>query len=101
MIQKWEEFHMYFFDHYNPKQIHLLRYENLKTDLILELRKLMNFLGVQMENDDCVFKSQEGSAKRNKPDNIDLKQFFSKDQKKLYQTVMYKVYEELGLFIQN
>ena len=70
MIQKWEEFHMYFFDHYNPKQIHLLRYENLKTDLILELRKLMNFLGVQMENDDCVFKSQEGSAKRNKPDNI-------------------------------
>ena len=54
-----------------------------------------------MENEDCVFKSQEGSAKRNKPDNIDLKQFFSKDQKKLYQTVMYKVYEELGLFLQN
>merc|ERR1719362_1825564 len=67
MIQKWEEFHMYFFDHYKPKQIHLLRYENLKTDLIPELRKLMNFLGVQMENEDCVFKSQEGSAKRNKP----------------------------------
>ena len=101
MIQKWQEFHMYFFDHYKPKQIHLLRYENLKTDLIPELRKLMNFLGVQMENEDCVFKSQEGSAKRNKPDNIDLKQFFSKDQKKLYQTVMYKVYEELGLFLQN
>jgi hypothetical protein len=101
MIQKWEEFHMYFFDHYKPKQIHLLRYENLKTDLIPELRKLMNFLGVGMENENCVFKSQEGSAKRNKPDNIDLKQFFSKDQKKMYQTVMYKVYEELGLSIQN
>ena len=49
-----------------------------------------------MDNENCVFKSQEGSAKRHKT-NIDLKQFFSEDQKKMYHKTMYKIYKDLGV----
>ena len=66
--------------------------------IINELRKLVDFLGVSMDNENCVLKSREGSNKRIKP-NIDFKQFFSKHQKRMIQNIMENTYEKLGLVI--
>ena len=91
-------FHAYFVENYQPEQIYLLKYENLKADLITELRRLVDFLGVPMNNENCVLESKEGTNKRKKT-NIDFKQFFSKSQKRLVQDIMETTYEKLGLVI--
>ena len=66
-------------DNYQPEQLYFLRYENLKTDLIPQLRNIMSFLEVEMDEtvENCVLQSKEGSNKREKP-SIDLRQFYRK-----------------------
>ena len=78
-IQRWELFYTSYAENYDPEQLHLLKYENLKKDLVTELRSLMVFLGIEMNTsvEKCVLKSKEGSNKRPKS-KIDLTQFYRK-----------------------
>merc|ERR1711971_211084 len=46
-LNSWQEFYTFYYDNYQSEnQLHIVRYENLKENLGLEMEKLMNFLNL-------------------------------------------------------
>ena len=88
----------YFVDDYPMNQIHIVRFENLKTNLEVELRHIMDFLGLKFDKNvaDCLMKKQTGSFKRPKP-KIDLKKFFTTSQRESIEKSKTRVYTKLGI----
>ena len=88
----------YFVDDYPLHQIHIVRFENLKTNLEVEIQRIMDFLGLKFDKNvaDCLMKKQTGSFKRPKP-NIDLKKFFTTTQRESIEKSKRLVYTKLGI----
>ena len=78
-------------------QLHIVRYENLKSNLGLEMEKLMNFLNLKFDKnvEDCVLEKQAGSFKR-PSSNIDYKTFLTKSQSEDVEKTRNLVYKKLG-----
>ena len=97
-LTKWEELYAYYVDNYEWNQIHVLRYENLKTNLKIELWDIMNFLGLKFDENvaACLMNQQTGSFKRHKK-KIDLMQFFTTTQKIEIEKSKTLVYKKLGI----
>ena len=81
----WKKFHEEILDHYiipidgrlngaMYNDIHIVEYSELKSDLIGQITKIVNFLGLPMTNyiEECILKNQDGFHKR-------LKKFLWKD----------------------
>ena len=73
----WKKFHEEILDHYvipNDgrlngavyNDIHIVEYSELKSDLIGQITKIVNFLGLPMTNyiEECILKNQDGYHKR-------------------------------------
>ena len=97
-MQKWKRLYTYFVDNYQTKQIHILRFENLKTNLEDELQHLMDFLGLKFDRNltACIMKRQNGFFKRPKS-NIDYKKFYTNVQKIKVENIRKQVYAKLGI----
>ena len=78
-------------------QLHIVRYENLKENLGLEMEKLMNFLNLEFDKsvESCVVEKQTGSFKR-PSSNIDYKKFLTKSQSEDVEKTRNIVYKKLG-----
>ena len=80
-------------------QLHIVRYENLKENLGLEMEKLMSFLNLEFDNlksvESCVVEKQEGSFKR-PSSNIDYKKFLTESQSEDVEKTRNIVYKKLG-----
>ena len=94
----WQKLYTYYVDNYSWHQLHIVRFENLKTNLEVELRHIMDFLGLKFDKYvvDCLMKKQTGSFKRPKP-SIDLKKFFTASQRESIETSKTLVYTMLGI----
>ena len=97
-LKNWQELYTYFPDNYPLHQIHILRFEYLKSNLEVELRHLKDFLGLKFDKHvvECIIKKQDGSFKRPKPD-VDLKQFYTIAQRKSIEESRNLVYKRLGI----
>ena len=78
-------------------QLHIVRYENLKENLGLEMEKLMSFLNLEFDKnlESCVVEKQTGSFKR-PSSNIDYKKFLTKSQSEDVEKTRNIVYKKLG-----
>ena len=78
-------------------QLHIVRYENLKSNLGLEMEKLMNFFNLEFDKnlESCVVEKQTGSFKR-PSSNIDYKKFLTKSQSEDVEKTRNIVYKKLG-----
>ena len=94
----WWHFYTFYHNNYRSDQLHIVRYEKLKENLGLEMKKVMDFLNLKIENDveSCAIQKQTGSFKRPKS-NIDFKQFITKSQLEDIEEIKINVYAELGL----
>ena len=94
----WEDFYMYYVDNYQLDQLHVLRYEKLKDNLGLEMKHVIEFLGLEFEKsvESCVKQKQVGSFKRPKS-NVYFKKFFSATQKSNIEMIRRKVYAKLDI----
>ena len=97
-LKNWEELYTYYIDNYSLHQVHVLRFENLKTNLEVELKNLMEFLDLEFDRYvvECMMKKQNGHFKRPKPD-IDLKKFYTKTQRQNIESSRDFVYKKLGI----
>ena len=97
-LYNWQNFNIFYHDHYQPDQLHIVRYENLKKNLGWEMKNIMNFLNLTIDNsvESCVMKKQTGSFKRPKS-NIDFRKFLTKSQYKDIKKIKKNVYTKLGL----
>ena len=97
-IKDWQNGYEYYIDNYASHQIHVLRFENLKSNLELELTKLVDFLGLKIEKHviACVLENQAGQFKRPKL-NIQFKKFFTKSQRENIEKAKKLVYVKLGI----
>ena len=93
----WQEMYFFYINTYPSKNIHILRFENLKRNLEEELQHLMNFLGVEFNKSltICVREKQKGSFKRPKPD-IDFKKYYTNSQWRIIKKTRTHVYQKLG-----
>ena len=96
-LATWQNFNIFYHDNYQPDQLHIVRYENLKKNLGWEMKRLINFLNLTIENsvESCVMKKQTGSFKRPKS-NIDFRQFLTKSQAEDIEKTRNFVYKKLG-----
>jgi len=97
-LNNWQEFYTSYYDNYQSEnQLHIVRYENLKENLGLEMEKLMNFLNLEFDKsvESCVVEKQEGSFKR-PSSNIDYKKFLTKSQSEDVEKTRNIVYKKLG-----
>ena len=96
-LKLWQDLYIYYIDHYPLDKLHILRYEKLKKNFGLELRHIMDFLGLKFDEsvETCVTKKQTGSFKR-PPPTIDFKKFFTRDQKQAIEKSRNLVYAKLG-----
>ena len=81
-------------------QVHVLRYENLKTQLVPELQNLMDFLDLEYDEEltACIKeKATWGSFKRSKA-GINYKMFYTRPLRKLIEKAKKQVYAKAGLF---
>ena len=75
----WKKFHEEILDHYiipndgrlngaMYNDIHIVEYSELKSDLIGQITKIVNFLGLPITNyiEECILKNQDGFHKRPK-----------------------------------
>ena len=94
----WYNLYTYYVDEYQFDQLHILRYENLKLNLGLEMKNVLNFLGLDFDKnvEDCAMQNQKGSFKRPKS-SINFKQFFTKCQNETIEQLKKIVYSKLGL----
>ena len=94
----WQKFYTFYVDEYRLDQLHILQYEKLKSNLGLEMKKVLNFLGLDFDKNVelCVMKKQRGSFKRPKS-KINNKQFFNKAQNDTIEASKNIVYSRLGL----
>ena len=78
-------------------QLHIVRYENLKENLGLEMEKLMSFLNLEFDKsvESCVVEKQEGSFKR-PSSKIDYNKFLTKSQSEDVEKTRNIVYKKLG-----
>ena len=78
-------------------QLHIVRYENLKSNLGLEMEKLMNFFNLEFDKslESCVVEKQTGSFKRPSSD-VDYKKFLTKSQSEDVEKTRNIVYKKLG-----
>ena len=78
-------------------QLHIVRYENLKENLGLEMEKLMIFFNLEFDQsvESCVVEKQTGSFKR-PSSNIDYKKFLTKSQSEDVEKTRNLVYKKLG-----
>ena len=97
-LKLWQNFYTYYVDEYRLDQLHILRYEKLKLNLGLEMKKVLNFLGLDFDKnvEFCVMQKQKGSFKRPKS-SINYKQFFTKAQNDTIEASKQIVYSRLGL----
>ena len=97
-LMLWKNFYTYYVDEYRLDQLHILRYEKLKLNLGLEMKKVLNFLGLDFDKNVelCVMQKQKGSFKRPKS-RINYKQFFTKAQNDTIEASKKIVYSRLGL----
>ena len=97
-LMLWQNFYTYYVDEYRLDQLHILRYEKLKLNLGLEMKKVLNFLGLDFDKnvEFCVMQKQKGSFKRPKS-SINYKQFFTKAQNNTIEASKKIVYSRLGL----
>ena len=97
-LKNWQELYTYYPDNYPLHQIHILRFENLKTNLEVEFKHLKEFLGLKFDKHvvECIIKKQDGSFKRPKSD-VDLKQFYTIAQRKSIEESRNLVYNKLGI----
>ena len=80
-------------------QVHVLRYENLKTQLVPELQNLMDFLNLEYDEKltACIKeKATWGSFKRPKA-GINYKKFYTIPLRKLIEKAKKQVYAKAGL----
>ena len=97
-LKLWQNFYTYYVDEYRFDQLQILRYEKLKLNLGLEMKKVLNFLGLDFDKnvEFCVMEKQKGSFKRPKS-SINYKQFFTKAQNDTIEASKKIVYSRLGL----
>ena len=97
-LKLWQNFYTYYVDEYRLDQLHILRYEKLKLNLVLEMNKVLNFLGLDFDKNVelCVMQKQKVSFKRPKS-SINYKQFFTKAQNDTIEASKKIVYSRLGL----
>ena len=81
-LKLWQNFYTYYVDEYRLDQLHILRYEKLKLNLGLEMKKVLNFLGLDFDKnvEFCVMQKKKGSFKRPKSsiNRLDSLMFSSK-----------------------
>jgi len=97
-LNSWQEFYTFYYDNYQSEnQLHIVRYENLKSNLGLEMEKLMNFFNLEFDKnlESCVVEKQTGSFKR-PSSNIDYKKFLTKSQSEDVEKTRNIVYKKLG-----
>ena len=92
----WALFYDFYLENYNRRQLHILKYESLKNDLIFELRHLMNFLDIRMNQkvEDCVILKKDGTNKRKKV-GLDLKQYFTPKQQEYIDIIKFETFSKL------
>ena len=76
---------------------HPRRYENLKKNIGLEMKMILDFLGLNFDKDveSCVMQNLGGSFKR--PNSgLDFKQFFTNAQREDVEKAKSKLYTKLG-----
>lgn len=90
--KEWFQFYKFYIETYEPSQIHVIKFENLKSNLVQEMKKLVAFLKLPWSiQDQCLLNKQQGSNQRTKA-NIDLKQFFTPQQKELIMKLRNETY---------
>ena len=93
----WKGFYKFFMENYQPSQLHIVQYENLKTNLTGELQAMLDFLKFgQLQNSDCILAKKQGKNKRPKP-KVDLRQFFSPAQTNLVNILKDYTYDKLSI----
>ena len=97
-MKSWHDRYSYYVENYPPHKLHILRFKNLKSNLRVELKLLMKFLDLKIDNDvlECVIKNNSGSFKRKKP-NFNLKKFYTQNQKKDIKQAIKQIYGKLGM----
>ena len=93
----WQEMYFFYINTYPSKNIHILRFENLKRNLEEELQHLLDFLGVRFDENltKCIEEKQKGSFKRPKPD-IDFQKYYTNSQRRSIEKTKTNVYHKLG-----
>ena len=97
-IKDWQNGYEYYIDNYASHQIHILRFENLKSDLVAELQRLMDFLDLKFDKflAECIVEKQKGSFKRPKSD-IDYKKFYTHQLTEMIEKTKTQVYTKLSI----
>ena len=94
---EWKDFYKFFAENYKAEQLHVIKYEDLKSDLIKTLKNVVSFLGLpSLTNKNCVFTKRQGTNHRPKS-KIDLKQFYSPVQTNLVSIIRNSTYDKLGV----
>ena len=97
-IKDWQNGYEHYIDNYASHQIHILRFENLKSDLVVELQHLMDFLDLKFDKflAKCIMEKQKGSFKRPKS-SIDYKKFYTSNLRGMIEKTKTQVYTKLGI----
>ena len=97
-LRNWEDFYTYYIENYKRNQLYILRYEKLKEDASLEMKKVVEFLGLKFDKsvEACVNNTRVQLFKRPKSKK-NLKTFFSAGQKENVERIKDKVYVMLNI----
>ena len=81
-------------------QVHILRYENLKTELVPELQNLMDFLNLEYDEKltACIKEKADGGSFKRPEAGINYKKFYTISLRKLIEKAKKQVYAKVGLF---
>ena len=92
-LKNWESRCNYYIKNYAPKLVHVLRFENLKSDLEAEIQSLMDFLDLKFDKrlKKCIMEKQKGSFKRPKSD------IYTSAQRQIIDQTIQQVYTKLGI----
>ena len=96
--KNWEDFYTYYIENYKRNQLYILRYEKLKEDASLEMKQVVEFLGLNFDEsvEACVNNTRVQLFKRPKSKK-NLKTFFSAVQKENVERIKDKVYVMLNI----
>ena len=81
IMRKWMNFYNEILDNCS-KNCLLVEYENIKSNTIYEMTKILKFLGLSMTKNiqNCLMKNLDGHFKRKKIKKGEIKKLFSKEQ---------------------